>query len=111
MLVTGVLYLQWRANTARAHGDGYGLDHLNEPTPVADETIPPWPVALLPLVAVGVLDKVRTTLIPRAFVATVAGIWALEAASSARYPPRNALYSRRTIPINSSTDVDFAWFS
>ena len=98
ILVSGVLYLQWRANQARARGEGYGSNHLNEPAPLGDERVPPWQIAILPLLAVGILNKLLTTLIPRAFGPTstvhLAGlkeplvtpipaftaIWALEAA-------------------------------
>jgi H+/gluconate symporter-like permease len=98
ILVFGVLYLQWHARQARDRGEGYGADHLNEPAPVTDEKIPPWPVAILPLLAVGIFNKLFTTLIPRAFgatdtrhlaglkdplvtqVSTFTAIWALEGA-------------------------------
>jgi len=98
ILTSGVLYLQWRANQARARGEGYGANHLNEPGPISQERIPPWQIAILPLLAVGILNKLFTTLIPRAFGATstvrlaglkeplvtqvpaVTAIWALEAA-------------------------------
>ena len=98
ILVSGVTYLQWRANQARARGEGYGTGHLNEPGPMPDEKIPPWSIAILPLLAVGILNKLFTTLIPHAFgatdtvrlaglkeplvtpVATVTAIWALEGA-------------------------------
>jgi H+/gluconate symporter-like permease len=96
ILIGGVSYLQWRAK--RAGDEGYGEHHLNEPDAPDTQRLPPWPVAVLPLVAVGVCNKLFTTLIPHVFgttdtvhlaglkdplvtpVATVTAIWALEAA-------------------------------
>ncbi len=96
ILVAGLAYLQWRAR--RAGDEGYGTDHLNEPAVPDTSRLAPWPVAIAPLVAVGVLNKLFTSAIPRVFgttdtvhlaglkeplvtpVATVTAIWALEAA-------------------------------
>ena len=96
ILVSGVLYLQWRAK--RAGDEGYGDDHINEPQPVDTEHVPHWAIAILPLVAVGVLNRVFTSIIPAAFgtsntvslpglkdplvtkIPTMTGVWALEAA-------------------------------
>ena len=96
ILVAGLAYLQWRAR--RAGDEGYGTDHLNEPAVPDTSRLAPWPVAIAPLVAVGVLNKLFTNAIPRIFgttdtvhlaglkeplvtpVATVTAIWALEAA-------------------------------
>ncbi len=101
ILAAGMAYLQWRAR--RAGGEGYGSGHLNEPDDVAggaagEGAVPPWPVAVLPLLAVWVLNKLFTTLIPGAFgrtdtvvlpglaeplstdVPAFTAIWALEAA-------------------------------
>ena len=96
ILVGGVAYLQWRAQ--RAGDEGYGEHHLNEPDVPDIQRLPPWPIAIAPLVAVGVFNKFFTTLVPRAFgntdtvhlaglkeplvtpVATVTAIWALEGA-------------------------------
>ncbi|WP_158811302.1 GntP family permease [Beijerinckia sp. L45] len=97
ILVTGVLYLQWRA--ARAGDEGYGDNHLNEPDAAVDTVhIPHWAIAILPLIAVGVLNKILTSVIPAVFGATntvklpglkdaivtqvpaMTGVWALEGA-------------------------------
>ncbi len=96
ILVAGLAYLQWRA--ARAGQEGYGDDHLNEPNVVPTGTIPPWPLALAPLLTVWILNKLFTIEIPRVFgsrdvvhlpglpeplvteVPAVTAIWALEAA-------------------------------
>ena len=64
ILVVGLAYLEWRRRQAAAAGEGYGENHTNEPEPVAaDEALPHPAVAILPLVVVGVLNKVFTSLI------------------------------------------------
>ena len=96
ILLAGLAYLQWRV--VRAGSEGYGENHLNEPEVVEQGIVPPWPVALLPLLAVGVFNKLFTFEIPRVFgatdtirlpglpapvtteVAATTAIWALEAA-------------------------------
>ena len=48
-------------------GEGYGTDLRNEPEPFEEEKLPnPW-LAILPLVLVGVLNKVFTNLIPQIY--------------------------------------------
>ena len=100
ILVLGMAYLEWRRRVAHAAGEGYGTELLNEPAPFAgDRLANPW-VALLPLVLVGVSNKIFTVLIPRHYgtshefvpsvignpapvvqeVSRVAAIWAVEAA-------------------------------
>jgi H+/gluconate symporter-like permease len=96
ILLVGLLYLNWRARTAAAQGEGYGTNLLNEPEPFEEETLPnPW-VAILPLVLVGVLNKVFTTLIPQIYgkavtvplpghpvtieIPSIVAIWAVEGA-------------------------------
>ena len=95
ILVVGLAYLEWRRR--RAVGEGYGLDLKNEPEAFAAERLPPPAVALLPLLLVGVLNKVFTLLILRSYgpshstslpsgktlttdVAKLASIWAVEGA-------------------------------
>ncbi len=101
ILAAGVAYLQWRAR--RAGDEGYGTGHLNEPDAAGGGgarggAVPPWPVAVLPLLCVWVLNKLFTGLIPVAFgrtdtvslaglaeplvtdVPAFTAIWALEAA-------------------------------
>ncbi|WP_020180633.1 GntP family permease [Methylopila sp. M107] len=62
IIAAGVTYLEWRRRSA---GDeGYGENHSNEPEAFKDEALPnPW-IALLPLVLVGVMNKVLTWAIP-----------------------------------------------
>ncbi len=64
ILAVGLAYLEWRRRRAAAAGEGYGENHTNEPEPAAaDEALPHPGVAILPLVVVGVLNKVFTSLI------------------------------------------------
>lgn len=98
ILALGLLYLEWRVRSAIARGEGYGSGHSNEPEPVASEALPNPILALSPLVAVGVLNKLFTMAIPGIYgttsevaltpgakplvtqVSSVAGIWAVEGA-------------------------------
>ncbi len=98
ILVVGLAYLEWRRRQAAAANEGYGTDHTNEPEEIAKEALPNPLLAILPLVVVGVLNKVFTTLIPHLYgasndvqlagmakplttpVSSVAAIWAVEGA-------------------------------
>ncbi|PWC37370.1 GntP family permease [Azospirillum sp. TSO22-1] len=96
IIAMGLLYLEWRRRSA---GDeGYGEGHTNEPEPISDANLPNAAIAILPLVMVGVLNKVFTLLIPAFYGATsnvaltagakplttqvssIAAIWAVEGA-------------------------------
>jgi len=100
ILALGMAYLEWRRRVARAAGEGYGTELLNEPAPFAgDRLASPW-LALLPLVIVGLSNKAFTLLIPAYYgdshsfapsvigtpapvvqeISKVAAIWAVEAA-------------------------------
>jgi H+/gluconate symporter-like permease len=100
ILVLGLVYLEWRMRQAVAQGEDYGTGHTNEPEAVAhDNLVNPY-IAILPLVMVGVLNKLFTVLIPGFYGATaqvaltpaqaakplvaqvssVAAIWAVEGA-------------------------------
>ncbi|HYY62441.1 MAG TPA: GntP family permease, partial [Burkholderiales bacterium] len=61
ILIIGLSYLEWRRRAAAAKGEGYGEGHSNEPEPVATEKLANPFVALLPLVVVGVMNKVLIT--------------------------------------------------
>ncbi|WP_211470279.1 GntP family permease [Collimonas humicola] len=98
ILATGLLYLEWCRRKAAANGEGYGNALLNEPEPVADGKLPHPLIALLPLVLVGVMNKLFTSWIPTVYgashemtlagsskpvvtqVSGVVAIWAVEAA-------------------------------
>jgi H+/gluconate symporter-like permease len=94
ILVVGLLYLNWRRRSAGVKGEGYGTDLVNEPEPFEEEKLAhPW-IAILPLIVVGVLNKVFTGLIPKVYgesvtipvpghpvtlqVGSLSAIWAVE---------------------------------
>jgi len=96
ILLVGLAYLEWRRRQAAAAGEGYGTNLQMEPEAFEHGNLPnPW-IAILPLVVVGVLNKVFTVLIPRAFgtsvtvplpdhpvtiqIGSVAAIWAVQGA-------------------------------
>ncbi len=97
ILTAGVTYLSWRVRSAERAGEGYGEGHINEPEPLRDEALAnPW-IALLPLVVVGVANKLLTQWIPLWYepktevqlamakpvvtdVAAVTAIWAVQGA-------------------------------
>jgi H+/gluconate symporter-like permease len=65
ILVIGIWHLESERRKAEAKGEGYGEGHTNEPEPfdMTEKLMNPW-VALLPLVLVGVMNKVFTDWIP-----------------------------------------------
>ena len=96
ILIVGLLYLDWRRRQAAGKGEGYGTNLINEPEPFEQEKLAnPW-IAILPLIVVGVLNKVFTVLIPQAYgasftlplaghpvtlqIGSVSAIWAVEGA-------------------------------
>jgi H+/gluconate symporter-like permease len=102
ILVLGLSYLEWRRRVALAKGEGYGdpAALVNEPAPFAGGLLANPFVAILPLVLVGVANKLFTVWIPRVYggshefvpavmgkaapvvqeVSRVAAIWAVEGA-------------------------------
>ena len=102
ILALGLLYLESRRRKAAAAGEGYGdpAALVNEPAPFAGDRLAPAWLALLPLVLVGVSNKLFTVWIPRLYgtehafdpavigsappvvqeVSKVAAIWAVEGA-------------------------------
>ncbi|GAB3331434.1 GntP family permease [Marilutibacter aestuarii] len=102
ILVLGMAYLESRRRKAARAGEGYGdpASLVNEPAPFTDDRLAnPW-LAILPLVLVGVSNKLFTLWIPRVYgqthsfdpavvgdaapvvqeVSKIAAIWAVEAA-------------------------------
>ncbi len=71
ILVTGMLYLEWRRKQAAAAGETYGDDHKNEPEPLGQMKLPNPFVAIFPLVLVAVLNKLFTGFIPAWFGASM----------------------------------------
>jgi H+/gluconate symporter-like permease len=72
ILALGMWHLESARKSAATNGEGYGEGHINEPVPFdAKEKLPnPW-IALLPLVLVGVMNKVFTDWIPSIYGKTV----------------------------------------
>lgn len=64
ILICGLSYLEWCRRRAAAAGEGYGEGHANEPEPFGDEKLAHPLIAILPLLMVGVMNKVFTNLIP-----------------------------------------------
>ncbi len=60
----GMLYLETARRRAAAAGEGYGTGHANEPEPFEHEKLAHPLIAILPLVMVGVMNKVLTSAIP-----------------------------------------------
>ena len=63
----GMLYLEWRRRSAVAAGEGYGTELRNEPEPFTGGRLAHPLVALLPLLLVGVANKLFTVLIPHIY--------------------------------------------
>jgi H+/gluconate symporter-like permease len=102
ILAVGFSYLEWRRRVAKRNGEGYGDEAmlLNEPAPFAESRLAHPLVALLPLVLVGVVNKLLTLWIPEVYgsshefvpavigkaapvvqeVSKVAAIWAVQGA-------------------------------
>ena len=100
ILIAGLLYLNWCRRRAAAAGEGYGANLQNEPAPFEHEKLPNPVIALLPLVMVGVMNKVLTVAIPELYgksvsfvpavigkatpvvqqISSIAAIWAVEGA-------------------------------
>lgn len=64
IILCGMSYLEWQRRKAARAGEGYGTDLVNEPAPFEEEKLPNPLIALLPLVLVGVMNKVFTLAIP-----------------------------------------------
>jgi H+/gluconate symporter-like permease len=100
ILIVGLTYLDWRRRKAAAAGEGYGDNLVNEPVPFEGGKLAHPLIALLPLVLVGVCNKLFTDAIPRVYgetqsflpsvvgsakpvvqeVSKIAAIWAVEGA-------------------------------
>ena len=96
VLVMGLIYLNWRKNVALAAGEGYGTGHTNEPEFKEDTKLPHPGLAIVPLVAVFVINMIMNNTIPKMYgktfdfasvgletlgkvdISTVKGIWSIE---------------------------------
>lgn len=67
IFAAGMVYLEWRRRAAATAGEGYGHDLRNEPEPFEGERLVHPLLALLPLVLVGVSNKIFTLLIPQIY--------------------------------------------
>ena len=69
ILLVGLAYLEWRRRVAKNNGEGYGDPALliNEPEPVDTMNMANPFIAILPLLAVGVINKLLTDYIPRVY--------------------------------------------
>ncbi|WP_266159012.1 GntP family permease [Dyella silvatica] len=70
IVAVGLLYLESRRRQAAAAGEGYGHNLLNEPAPFDGDTLAHPLLALLPLVLVGVANKLLTDAIPQWYGST-----------------------------------------
>ncbi|MDD4868812.1 MAG: GntP family permease [Mycobacterium sp.] len=59
IMVIGLTYLQWRARSAQAAGEGYGTGHINEPDVPEEVHVNPV-LAISPLFVVGIANLVFT---------------------------------------------------
>ena len=98
IFTVGLAYLEWQRRRAADRGEGYGTKLTNEPAPFVGDKLAPPALAILPLVIVGVANKVFTHFIPKLYGAShdmilsgaskpvttaipaVVAIWAVEAA-------------------------------
>ena len=100
ILCIGLSYLEWRRRSAAAAGEGYGSNLINEPAAFSGEKLAHPLIALLPLLLVGISNKLLGVLIPKVYgdkhefvasavgtpapvvqeVAKIAAIWAVEGA-------------------------------
>ena len=100
VLALGMAYLESRRRKAAIAGEGYGTVLVNEPARFAETTLPHPLIAVLPLLLVGITNKLFTDLIPHWYgsehaftpsvvgnaapvvqeVSRVAAIWAVEGA-------------------------------
>jgi H+/gluconate symporter-like permease len=98
ILIVGLSYLEWQRHKARKAGEGYGVGHKQEPEKVETAKLAHPLIAILPLVVVGVLNKLFTPAISGIFgkeyvlqlgamtkpvtidVSKVGALWAVEGA-------------------------------
>lgn len=67
VLITGMLYLNWRQKSALKTGEGYGAGHVNETVATGQGTLPSAWLAIAPLVIVGAANFLLTAGIARGY--------------------------------------------
>jgi len=73
IFTAGSFYLSRRIHEAMARGEGYGSDHRNEPMVVLEnERDAPVAIALMPLIVVGVVNKLLTFELPHFYNSAIA---------------------------------------
>ncbi len=70
ILVLGMAYLDWRRRVAFAKGEGYGDNLINEPAPFLGTVLANPAIAILPLLLVGISNKLLTQWIPAVYGTT-----------------------------------------
>ncbi len=102
ILIIGLMYLEWRRRVAARNGEGYGDPNtlMNEPAAFTGERLANPVIALLPLLMVGIVNKLLTLWLPHHYgesasfipavignpapvvqeVSKVVAIWAVEGA-------------------------------
>ena len=100
ILALGMGYLGWQRRKAVAAGEGYGTNLVNEPAPFESSQLAHPFIAVLPLLLVGISNKLFTIYIPQFYgashefipavigdpkpvvqeISKIAGIWAVEGA-------------------------------
>ena len=65
IFILGTIYLQRQKRKAASRGEGYGIDHINEPEKFSGEQLPPVWVAILPLLMVVTGNRLFTTLLDK----------------------------------------------
>ena len=71
ILIAGLIYLEWRRRQAAAAGEGYGTVQNLEPNIIQTRTPPNFLIAILPLLVVGVLNKLLSGVIASTYGPTV----------------------------------------
>jgi H+/gluconate symporter and related permeases len=73
LFALGYVWLHWRLKQAAKNGEGYGNHTLNEPIDVPDENLPPFKIAIIPMIVVFVLNYILTQIMVNWNLADVFG--------------------------------------